>query len=1210
MGRKSIFIVASLVTVFTLRSIAQSGTSTFEFIENKGQWESVVKYRGELPAGAFYLQSRGFTVLQHNHQDLVKYHQMSHRGSGLRSDKGRNENEDKVQGEKVVLRSHAYRVSFEGGNEQSIIIPDKPLSSYNNYLFGNDPSKWQKNVKIFQALTYKNVYPNIDVRYYSENGKLKYDFIVHPGGDVQRIAMKYDGATKLNIRNKELIIKTTVGDVKELYPYTFQFDPTKGRKEVECNYVLVNGNTVKFRVANYDKNATLIIDPSLFFSSFTGSPVNEYGFSATPGPGGVLYSAGVCDAQGYPVTAGAFQTTFGGGDGSHRWDISITKFSANGGARLFGTYLGGTGDEYPHSIISDPGGNLVVMGRTYSPNFPGTSVGPRGLADIMVTKLNSTGTGLIGSLIIGGSGIDGVNIQDEQEDGASLGARSTLRFYGDDSRSEVNLDPAGNIYVAAQTKSGNFPLTGAFQPTLGGLQDGVVMKINPNCNAVLFSSYFGGSGDDAAIVIDINPANGNIYIGGATNSPNLPGDKTGVIQGAFAGNDCDGFVSIIDPNGAGIIKTTYLGTAQIDAVYGVKFDRNGFPYVMGITRGTWPVTAGVWSNPGGKQFVAKLRPDLSGYVFSTVFGTNAAFPNISPVAFLVDRCENMYISGWGGYMVANTQDHYGLSGTAGLPITPDAIKSTTDNTDLYFIVISKNAQSLLYGTFFGQDGGLGEHVDGGTSRFDEQGVIYQAVCANCFGASQSPVTNPFPTTGGVIGPVNGTGNSGCNLAAIKIGFNFAGVAAGPKAFFNGVPDSIACVPATFNFRDTVLNAKSYIWDFGDGSPPVTTTTAQTNHTYNAIGNYRIRLIAVDSTTCNIRDTAYVNVSVRDDRANLAFNPVKLPPCESLSYRFDNLSTAPPAKPFGATSFTWDFGDGTRVVSGSGAVTHSYAAAGTYRVKLILNDTGYCNSPDSLTTEIRIAPLVKAQFETPPSGCAPYDAVFNNTSLAGQSFFWDFGDGNTSTQVNPVHTYTNIGTYTIRLRAVDSATCNIVDSTSQTITVHPLPVAEFSYSPVTPVPNTPTIFTNLSTGGIRYVWLFGDGDSTIKTTMDTVKHQYNATGQYNACLIVYNQFGCTDTVCYPVQAEVNPLLDVPNAFTPGRFGTNSTVRVQGFGIARMTWRIYNRWGQRVFEATDYRSGWDGTFKGQPQPMDVYAYTLDVEFTDGTKTRKTGDITLIR
>jgi gliding motility-associated-like protein len=276
----------------------------------------------------------------------------------------------------------------------------------------------------------------------------------------------------------------------------------------------------------------------------------------------------------------------------------------------------------------------------------------------------------------------------------------------------------------------------------------------------------------------------------------------------------------------------------------------------------------------------------------------------------------------------------------------------------------------------------------------------------------------------------------------------------------------------------------------------------------------------------------------------------------------------------------------------------------------LLDTNYCNAPDSLSDTLRVAPLVKAQFILPGPACAPYTANFNNTSLAGQQFFWDFGDGTTSTATNPVHFYPGTGTYTIKLVAIDSGTCNIIDSISRTITVNVKPTADFSHAPVPPESNKPTIFTNLSIGGTRFKWEFGDGDSVIKTTMDTVLHQYNASGTYNACLIVYNQFGCSDTICKPIDAHIIPLLDVPNAFTPGRFGRNSAIGVEGFGITKMIWRIYNRWGQKVFETNDRRGLWDGTFNGRVQPMDVYAYTLDVEFSDGTRTRKTGDITLIR
>ena len=1207
MGRNNL-ILLGLLLLITLQIAAQS---TFEFTENKGQWDNQIKFKGALSTGDFFLQKKGFTVLLHHPQDLGDLIGHRHGNETESQNKGARD-ESKVtrpantsNHDSKVLRSHSYRVEFLGANENAQIIPDKEQSYYENYFIGNDPGKWVSRARVFQALLYKNIYPNIDVRYYSENGQLKYDLIVHPGGDVNKIALQYTGADRLSIRNKDLIIKTSVGEVKEMYPYSFQFDNVKGRKEVECNYQL-SGNTVKFDVRNYSKDATLVIDPILIFSSFTGSSVNQFGFTATPAPDGSFYSGGTVFGPGFPTTPGAYQSSFRGGTGQSAVDIGIMKFNATGTQRVYATYLGGTGNDYPHSLFSDPQGNLVVMGRSYSETtYPGTVEGTGGDADIVVTKFVANGTAIIGSLRVGGGGIDGVNIEDQQKTG-NHDDNSLLRNYGDDSRSEVILDGANNIYVAAQTFSKDFPMRGnGFDKTPGTLQDGVVLKINPSCTGLIWSTYVGGTGNDGAFVLALNPSNGNLYVAGATESADLSGDKSSTIQSSYSGS-IDGFVTILTNDGSTQLKTTFLGTSSIDIVYGIQFDKLGFPYVMGTTRGAWTVTSNVaFINPNSKQFVAKLRPDLSAYIYSTVFGNGSAQPNISPVAFLVDRCENVYISGWGGngQGTTNLTSKYDIASLGGLPTTTDAIKNVTDDMDFYFIVIQKNASALLYGSFFGQDGGITEHVDGGTSRYDQQGVIYQAMCANCSGGAT------FPTTPGVVGPKNGS-STGCNLAAVKIAFNFAGVAAGPKAYFNGVPDSTGCVPFAVTFRDTVRNAKSYEWNFGDGSPDVATTNFETNHTFNALGNFRVRLIAIDSNTCNVRDTAYINIRVRADKATIDFNAVKLPPCQALAYRFDNLSVAPAAKPFTGASFTWSFGDGTRITAGNGPVNHTYASPGTYKVRLILTDTNYCNGPDSIERELRIAPLVDAQFETPPAGCAPYNAQFNNTSLAGQQFFWDFGDGTTSTAVNPNHTYVNVGTYTIRMIAIDSGTCNIIDSIQKTITVSSKPTADFSHAPVPVEENRPTIFTNLSIAGVRYKWLFGDGDSAIKTTMDTVLHQYNATGTYQACLIVFNQYGCTDTICKPVDARIIPLLDVPNAFTPGRFGKNSIVRVEGFGIARMRWTIYNRWGQKVFESQDSRIGWDGMYKGQLQPMDVYAYTLDVEFSDGTKTRRTGDITLIR
>ncbi len=1240
MGRKCLIIVAFL-TIALCRVVAQDA-SAFEFVQNKGQWDKAVKFKGEFPVGAFFLEQKGFSVVQYNSNDLKAIHDRTHEGMSLAGSNNNTKQKANTKtsrsslgdvlmpvegggggsaGSDIILHSHMYRVTFEGASDNAIIIPDKPLPTYNNYFIGNDPTQWASNVLLYQGVTYKNIYPNIDVRYYSENGRLKYDIIVNPGGDASQIAMKYEGADKLSLKKEELIIKTSIGDFKELAPYSYQFDKVSGKKEIAASFVLTTSNTVKFKIADYSKTNTLIIDPTLIFCSFTGSTASQYGFTATPGPGGTLFSGGIVFGAGFRTSPGAFQESFQGGSGVPK-DIGIFKFSADGSQRLYATYIGSSnGNEYPHSIISDAQGNLVVMGRTYGSNYPGTVVetspGQAKGCDIVVTKLNAVGTAIIGSLRIGGSQDDGVNISDIQE-GRSIDLTTTLHFYGDDSRSEVVLDGADNIYVAAQTHSSDFPIFGGFQPNLGGKQDGVVMKINPNCTNVIWSSYLGGTENDGAFVISVNPLTNDIFVGGATqsNATSFPGNTTGVYQTNLQGG-VDGFVAQIANNGSSIIKKTYLGTASYDAVYGIQFDKTGIPYIMGTTEGgTWPIINAAYNVPGSSQFIAKLRTDLSGFIYSTVFGSGSRRPNISPVAFLVDRCENVYISGWGGWIDDSPNPIFSMAGPVGMGSTTDALKTEarSDNKDFYFIVIRKDAVSRLYATFFGQNGGEGEHVDGGTSRYDENGVIYQAICANCGGSLPgSPITLPFPTTPGVWAQTNGAlgrGNGACNLAAVKIAFNFSGVGTGVKAFVNGAVDTVGCIPFTVEFRDTVRNAKKYIWDFGDGSPEITTTDFTQTHTYVNVGTYRVRLVAIDSTTCNIADTSYTTIRVRNDPASLDFAITKLDPCESLSYRFDNLSSPSPGKVFTDTSFTWDFGDGIRVVSGPAAITHAYASPGTYNVKLILTDTNFCNAPDSVIKRLSVAANVVARFETPAMGCVPYDAVFTNTSLGGATYEWDFGDGGTSTDLDPVHRYNNVGTYTVKLVVKDPNTCNKIDQTEFTITVNPKPTADFSVAPVPPDANKPAIFTNLSTGGVQYKWLFGDGDSTIRTTMDTVMHQYNATGTYNACLITTNQFGCTDTACKNVDAIINPLLDVPNAFTPGRFGRNAVVSVQGFGIAKMIWRIYNRFGQKVFETNDRRMGWDGTFNGKPQPMEVYAYTLDVEFTDGTKTRKTGDITLIR
>ena len=1144
-----------------------------------------------------------------------------------------------------LLHSHSYRVSFVNASDAVTILPDKVLPAYTNYFIG-DQKTWTTNCKSYQGIFYKNMYEGIDVHYYTDMGFVKYDLVVHPGADPNQIILQYDGQTSLSVRKNKVYVQTTVGTVTELEPHSYQVN-AQGRSDLPCSYVLLPGNRIKFNIKNYSPDATVVIDPTEVFCSFTGSKSDNWGYTATYDNAGNLYLGGIVldetgqqnspgGGGGFLVSPGAFQTTYQGGngtDGQYDYDVGIMKLSGNGSSRVYATYLGGSGDEQPHSMIVDNSGDLIVTGRTSSGNFPLKNAGPgdtKGLDyDIFITKFTPDGSGLIGSRRIGGSGPDGVNYKPKY---AELGAHDLRLNYGDDGRGEVILDAAGNIYVAACSQSTDFPVTpGAFQQKMGVgsgsyNQDGVLIKTSPDLSTILFSSYLGGSGVDAATVLALSPLDNTIWVGGGTMSTDFPGTGNGTVYNSKSNGGIDGFISVVSNDGGTLIRSSYFGTSSTDMIFGLDFDKFGFPYIMGTTSGVMPVVNSPFNQGGnqatGKQFITKLKTDLSGIVYSANFGPGGQpYPSMSPTAFLVDRCQNVYVAGWGGgpniYELYTSANKVNGTGTNGLTATSDAIRGTTDNSDFYFFVLQRNAASQLYGSFFGEvnsnPSSYGDHVDGGTSRFDKQGVIYEAICANCYGAAT------FPTTPGAYKTANGTGSLGCNEAGVKIAFNFAGVAAGLKTVTHGRGDSVGCVPLTVTLSDTIRNAKSYIWIFGDGTQEaVSSATYQLNHTYTATGTYLVTLIAIDSSSCNVADTAYRTIVVGNNPATIDFDFSKVPPCTSLSYVFNNLSTAPPALPFTNTSFEWNFGDGqSGVPAGLAQITHSFPSPGPYNVTLSLVDTNYCNYPLDTTKLLYVAQNVKAQFTTPAIGCAPDSAVFTNTSVAGQQYYWNFGDGSPidSVDVSPVHLYINPGNYTITLTAVDSNTCNITDTYSVNITMYTKPGVQFTDQPVPSEPNTPTVFvptdlTSTTSPVVKYLWEFGDGSSETKTEPDTVVHLYIRSDTFNVCLIGFNAEGCTDTVCHPVQAIIHPLLDVPNAFTPGRFGQNAIVKVMGFGITHMTWRIYNRWGQCVFQSDDPYIGWDGTYRGAVQPMDVYAYTLEAEYSDGTHATKKGDITLIR
>lgn len=757
--------VSSLIVVllFVQLGIAQSPG----FVENNGQWHKKVRFSAGYGNSNFFLEATGYKVALNKPSDVKRLADyFSHHIETSSLEPAYN---------KLILHSHAYEVSFAGAAVDAAIEKGTLSGSSSNYMNSSDVSKWKANCKAYQSVTYKNIYPGIDVRYYSNNDQFKYDLIVNPGADASQIALVFDGADGLNTENENLLIKTSVGDMSELKPYTYQ-QTESSRTEITARFE-VSGNEVHFKLGNYDKTKQLVIDPVLIFSTFSGSTVDNWGFASTYDAQGNMYMAGIAFATGFPVSNGAYQTDFKGGTTEGNlvgYDIAILKLNSSGSNRLYATYLGGAGNEEPHNLRVDNEGNLVITGITNSDDFPVTTapLGPRGNMDLFVAKLNSTGTTLLASKVIGGSDDDGVNIRRRE---LSVGPTSIVRNYGDDGRSELVIDKNNNICLATCSRSANFPITsGALKIALGGQQDAAVIKLSSDLTTVLFSTFLGGTDDDAAFSLAINSLNNHIYVAGSTTSAGLPttGDDTGpILYKTFRGGICDGFIAEISSDGTSLINMRYVGNNGNDMLYELATDNNGYPYIMGTTTVAFPVVNAKFnSQSSGKQFIAKLNTDLGTVIYSTNFGKGAATPDIAPTAFGLDDCGNVYVAGWGGGI--NSGEGYPNATTSGLTVTENAIRATTDNSDFYIFVLEKDGATQLYGSFYGNNDAVpdvGDHTDGGNSRFDSKGNLYLAICANC------GVIGTFPTTPGAWSPKNlAKTGAQCSMAAIKITFILTG----------------------------------------------------------------------------------------------------------------------------------------------------------------------------------------------------------------------------------------------------------------------------------------------------------------------------------------------------------------------------------------------------------------------------------------------------
>lgn len=1317
-----------------------------EFVPNKGQWPQDVLYLAKDGPNKIWM---GQDRLLYQFTDFSALEAAHHQHQAITDPK---------------VPSAFFAQVFEQSNPDVQTVGSLPKPHSYQFYIGQDRSKYASAVQPFEEVCYQNLYAGIELQFSVQKGVYKYSFVVQPSTDPSSIRWHYEGAKNISVKSKSLKIQTELGELTEQGLLAYQLIGDE-KITIRCQYKQYTDGSIGFDLGNYDSKYPLVIDPVLVFATYNGAVSDNFGMTATYGYDGSAYAAGVVYGNNFPLPSlSSFDVSsnFTAISGSYGvTDVFVTRYSPDGTNMLWSSFLGGgdniQGTETAHSLVCDSLNNIYLFGATSSTDFPvssgafqpthgggapntnffynGVYFGTQG-SDIFVSKLSANGQNLLASTYVGGNQNDGVSYRTLGLPYSSVAAYDSLTTnYGDQFRGEIYLDHLGNVLVASCSRSANFPMQNAFQGTKGVGQDAVIFRLNNSLTNLQFSSFYGGNKDDAAYSVKTDTIGAIVFAGG-TSSNNILG-TSGAYQSNYNGGKTDGFVTKLNAQGSSILKASYIGTSNYDQAFFVEIDRNNQIFLLGQSvGGTFPVNNAPYSNPGSSQFVIKLNNQLTSNLASTVIGNGSSQINISPAAFLVDICGNIYISGWGANILQSTP-------LSGMPISANAFQSTTTGFDFYLMVLQNNMTGLLYGSYLG--GSIAqEHVDGGTSRFDKNGVVYQSVCGGCGGHSD------FPTSSGVWSNNNNSAN--CNNLVFKFDFELI-----PSAEFSSSVVQ-GCEDLTVTFQNTSTQWDSYLWDFGNGD--TTSTIFNPTIIFDNPGTYGINLYVTDS-ICLITDTAQIQILVLDsivlnlnDTISLcSSNPYLLvahtngtanqfiwssspslsPPlnnpqdstvvvaqdgwyycqasngfcsvldsvylafdtplqaefsvsdtigCAPLIIQLQNSSTT-------TTSFVWDFGNGFQD-STTFEPQLTYTQPGTYQITLLISDS-VCQGSASTTVQIEVGPTLNVQAPNDLFLCTSTDTtltaltagVYNDLVWSSNSQFSDTLNllGSNQVYLEDPHN----GYYYVQIA---SDYCFATDSVQVTIQAQDLNIS----GPTNSCIGTPfELLLNLGFTPQQITWApaslinAGQGQQTVSVTLNQAQYIYvtvqtaqncvlqdsifvnvsslnplsvtatadplvilpngttqllgQPTGAYNYTWTPTTNLSATnvqnptavlaestiftlnvsdglcsgsDTVLIKVYDSIcqAPFVYIPNAFSPNKDGKNDQLYVRGQYIYEFVFRVYDRWGELVWETNKINEGWDGTFRGKLLDPDVYDYYLQVTCVGGLENIIKGNVTLIR
>jgi len=489
--------------------------------------------------------------------------------------------------------SATIRLEWLGANPTPAIETGDALAGRVNHLLGADPTRWRTNVPTYARVTYRGIYPGVDLVFHGSAQRLEYDFVLAPGVAPETLRLRVAGTESRSLdAHGDLHLRS--GSLAWIQRRPESHQEVDGRRvAVESRFVLRDGDEIGFAVAKHDPTRPLVIDPVLRWSTHLGG-------SGEDGVAGNVLGEAIAiavDASGSAVVAGETQSTDfpttgepqpvpGGG-----LDAFVAKLTPNGLGLVYSTYFGGSDDDAAHAVAIDPNGNTVLAGVTRSVDFPVAAAeqpNAGGGADAFVAKLSPIGAPLFATFA-GGA--------------------------GDDAANALAIDPLGGIHVAGATRSIDFPTRAPLQPTARGGGDAFVARYGA-AGALELATYLGGAGEDVAHAIAL--AGESIYLAGVTRSPDFP--IAAPVQPRMRGAS-DAFVSRIAASGSTLLFSTYLGGSDDETARALVATASGLAIVAGETNSNdFPIEQPLQAaNAGGRDAFA-AGVGAGGIAFSTYLG--------------------------------------------------------------------------------------------------------------------------------------------------------------------------------------------------------------------------------------------------------------------------------------------------------------------------------------------------------------------------------------------------------------------------------------------------------------------------------------------------------------------------------------------------------------------------------------------------------------